>query len=311
MDVDDRCAVLVLLASRNGAEYLPRQIETLVEQTEVSVNIMVRDDNSADDTRDIVSVLARNDCRIKLWPEHQATGSAAGNFFKLIVGSDLAKVDYVAFCDQDDEWFEGKLARAISQLRARGADGYSAGVEAFWPDGSKKQLVQNNRTRFADHLFEGAGQGCTFVMTKSFFMEVQAILSRHRDHLANLHYHDWTIYALARTLGKKWVIDDIPTMAYRQHSNNDTGARGSISGLRRRVSLIRNGWYRRQVDNVTDLMLLVSAGDSAATRWRDLSLRHQDGLWARLCRFHFVMTKGRRRFIDRGVLMLAVVFGYL
>lgn len=311
MDVQVHGRVLVLLASRNGEEYISQQVSTLLRQSSVALKIFVRDDNSTDRTREVVSRLAGADDRVALWGEHEAKGSAAANFFELILGSDVAEFDYVAFCDQDDEWNPDKLARAISRLRSSGAAGYSAGVEAFWPDGRKKRLIQNVAQRGADYLFEGAGQGCTFVMTAQFFSEIQKTLRAHRDRLRNLHYHDWTVYALARAQGRKWYIDDVATMAYRQHSSNDTGARGSFSGIKRRASLIASGWYQRQVNGMVDLILAVRPDDPSARAWRALSSPDARGLSGRMRRLAFVAVKGRRRPLDRGILMLAVIFGYL
>jgi rhamnosyltransferase len=112
-------------------------------------------------------------------------------------------------------------------------------------------------------------------------------------------------------MGRKWYIDDTVTMAYRQHSANDTGARGSFSGVKRRVSLIADGWYRKQVEDMTKLVLALNPEEPAARSWQGLSSSGKDGVLWRIRRIAFVASKGRRRLLDRIVLMSAIIFGYL
>jgi len=303
--------VLVLLATKNGERVIVRQLESIYSQASISLKIDVRDDGSSDDTRNIVADAEFNKGFVSIRENHEPTGSAAGNFFELVLGASLDEVDFVALSDQDDYWYPNKLVRAVSCLVQSSSDGYSSGVRAVWPDGHSKELTQSRKIRVGDYLFEGAGQGCTFVLTAAFFSEIQSALRRHKEALANIHYHDWTIYSLSRTLGKRWYFDQQITMDYLQHAGNDTGARSSGSGVLRRLSLIRQGWYRRQVKAMVDLVLAVNGEDQAAGRWRAISEAPVPDFRHRLSRLEFVARHGRRRFADRLVLVFAVLAGYL
>lgn len=313
----ERPCCLILMATRNGAAHIDRQLRSLLAQLNVHVSVDVRDDCSSDVTRDIVNRFITAGAPVRMRLDHDATGSAAGNFFKLILDADLSGVDYVSLSDQDDEWAVDKLSRAVACLRASGADGYSSGVLAVWPSGRTKPLVQNPHVREGDCLFEGAGQGCTFVIKATLFAELQVLLRRHQALLAPVRYHDWTVYALTRALGRRWYFDQNLTMQYLQHAGNDTGARNSGDGALRRLKLIRQGWYRAQVNAIVDLILAVQPSNSAAAEWRALSkpknaAPHEHGpernRWQRLC---FVAGKGRRRLSDRAILVAAVLLGYL
>lgn len=301
--------VLVLLAARNGAEWIERQIVTVLRQRDVVVLVDVRDDESSDATRAIVEGMAARDPRVRLRADHLASGSAAGNFFRLIQGADARGFDFVALSDQDDEWFEDKLARAIAWLSRRDADGYSAAVQARWANGAAKALIQQPNQRLADYLFEGAGQGCTFVLQARLFFQVQTCLRRAAVPAAALHYHDWAVYALTRSLALRWIMDPEPCMIYHQHAGNDTGARSSLGGLLRRFAKIRNGWYRSQVRAVATFVRAINPEDAQAIRWEVLSA--QRGMPGVLRRFGFVCVHGRRRFSDRVVQAFAVLCGDL
>lgn len=303
--------VLVLLAARNGERSIERQLGTVLAQQGVDLQVHVRDDASSDNTRDIVARLSRADRRLHLRPDHCSTGSAAANFFELIRSSDVASFNLVAFCDQDDEWHVDKLARAVDRMHASRADGYSAAVEARWQNGRRKTMRQVTEPRSADYLFEGGGQGCTFVMSAKLFQLVQDTLREQPALIEKLHYHDWTVYALARTRGLAWFIDQQVTMVYHQHGGNDTGARNSASGVLRRLSLIREGWYRGQVMAITQLVQAVNSADPQAAKWLALSLRHPSSWLDRCRKFAFVTAHGRRRLLDRCILLGAVALNYL
>jgi rhamnosyltransferase len=307
-----RATVLVLLATRDGERFLERQLASVLSQDGVDVRVTVRDDGSTDGTRALVAARSALDPRVTLMDDHAPSGSASANFFALIHAADLSGVDYVSLCDQDDEWMPSKLQRALAAMTTSCAQGYSAAVRAEWPDGRSKRLAQSPALRDADYLFEGAGQGCTFVLQSSLFARLRAMLDEHRPLLAELHFHDWALYALARAQSARWHFDPEPTMLYRQHGGNDTGARNSGGGIARRLALIRSGWYRAQVLAVTRLVHAVDPANDVAARWLRLTGDEVAGTMRdRAARACFVARHGRRRGTDRCIQVAAAALGYL
>jgi len=135
-------------------------------------------------------------------------------------------------------------------LMAHHCDGYSCAVKTVDRNLSIERsmtLMQKPTITDYDFFYEGAGQGCTFVMSQRLIMYVRELLDRDFDKIRKFHYHDWLVYAASRVLGLAWYFDSEPWMLYRQHSNNDTGARGSVSGFKLRLRFIRSGWYRNQI----------------------------------------------------------------
>lgn len=257
---------LVLVATCNGSPWLREQLDSVSGQEDVDLQILVSDDGSTDGTLDVLSAYARERPNVKILPSIRPSGSACANFLRLIRDADASQADYVALCDQDDIWHPSKLARAVSQIRSDGASLYSAAVTTF-RDGERTQLLtQVPAQRAFDFLFEGAGQGCTFVLTAAFFTQIQSFVRSHASALIDLRYHDWLIYALGRTWSTRWTYDIRPSMLYRQHGRNDTGARGNIASLRKRLALVRSGWYRRQMMCILEACMIASPQDP---RWKD------------------------------------------
>jgi len=104
--------VSVIIPTRNRPDFLRGALLSVLSQTYQNFEIIVVDDASTDNTSEIVA--AFNDERITLL-RHDTNkgGSAARN-----TGILASKCDYIAFLDDDDEWFPEKLAKQMHILLA-------------------------------------------------------------------------------------------------------------------------------------------------------------------------------------------------
>lgn len=231
--------IIILLAAFNGEQFISKQLKSLLQQTIQPNKIAVNIDQSSDATLEIVTNFKKKYPNIQVLNPNKRFGSAAANFMYLLLNEDLARMDYIAFSDQDDIWKEDKLEKAIHKLE-QGYDGYSSNVEAFWEGGRKKVLVKNQPQQKFDHLFESAGPGCTFVMTKKLALSLQEFLKGGQfDQLYN--YHDWLVYAYARSNDFKWYVDSYSGVEYRQHATNVFGANVGIKAFVSRIRRVLDG----------------------------------------------------------------------
>jgi len=297
------------MAAFNGGRWIAQQLESILRQVNVDVHVIISDDGSTDDTCRQVQALANGE-RVRVSVSTAPSGSASQNFFSLIRANSAADYDFVALSDQDDLWEPDKLWRACRALAEHRAAGYSSATRAFWPDGRERILRQVTRPTRSDFLFEGAGQGCTFVMSAEFYERARACLLAHGELTQPLHYHDWTLYALARVWSLPWTFDATPTVRYRQHSENDTGARASFCGIMRRLKLMKDGWYARQLRAIVNVCVAAAPSDALVSRWDSL-LASRPGLRRRVRIARFCLSGGRRRASDRAVLILAAVAGWI
>jgi len=260
---------LVLLAAYNGESFIAQQLQTILNQTHKPDKILINIDLSTDKTFSIAEVYVAKFSEIEILSSDKRFGSAAANFICLLSSADLSSFDYIALADQDDLWREDKLENAIQKLE-QGYDGYSSNVEAFWADGKKKVLVKNQSQQNFDHLFESAGPGCTFVITKKLATRLQTFLVNNRDEVSRMkQYHDWLIYAFARTNLYKWFIDDYVGMQYRQHELNDFGAHVGFSGFFVRFKRVLLGEGFDQVLRLIKMLKLDK--DPFVKQWYPLS----------------------------------------
>lgn len=243
-------AVGVMLATYNGEKFVAEQIESILNQQGAETTIYVRDDGSSDGTLDIVrSYVADHPGRILLLDDAPCRfGAACGTFLSMLVELHNGPHDYFAFSDQDDIWLPEKMMRAVQMLRINNASGYASNLTAFSEaQGTEWVIAKAGRQQHLDHLFQSASAGCTYVLDRQATALIAARIGRVEDHDYKGMSHDWLCYAICRSHGLSWIIDERANILYRQHEQNLFGAMPGARGVLKRLSLIRDGWYRSVV----------------------------------------------------------------
>jgi glycosyltransferase involved in cell wall biosynthesis len=100
--------VTVVICTFKRAHLVTRAIKSVQEQSYKNIEIVVVDDASPDNTREVVSRL--DDPRIRYIRHETNKGLPAGRN----TGIRAAKGKYIAFLDDDDEWLPDKIARQLT-----------------------------------------------------------------------------------------------------------------------------------------------------------------------------------------------------
>ena len=101
--------VCVYMSTYNGEKFLQQQIDSIFQQKNVNVTLLVRDDGSTDRTVDIIKAQKQ-----KIVLLEGMNIGAENSFMELLYYEQDA--DYYAFSDQDDVWMPDKLCTAIGKL---------------------------------------------------------------------------------------------------------------------------------------------------------------------------------------------------
>ena len=240
-------SVGVMLATYNGEMFVAEQIESILGQRGVVTTIYVRDDGSGDGTLHVVrSCSETHPGRIVLLDDApHRFGTACGNFLSMLVDVYRTPHAYFAFSDQDDIWLPEKLERAVGRLMESGASGYSSNLTAFSDAlGTEWTIAKAGPQQHFDHLFQSASAGCTYVFDAKAAELIAMRIGRVEDRDWSGMSHDWLCYAICRSHGLSWLIDDWSGIRYRQHERNLFGAMPGLGGALKRLTLMRDGWYR-------------------------------------------------------------------
>ena len=210
-----RPSVAILMATYNGANYIARQLDSLMEQTYPYWRLVVHDDGSTDDTLAIVNGYSARDPRIILLDDRVSKQGASKNYLHLLneVDSDL-----YLFCDQDDIWLANKIECMVNKIAGSQQPTLVYGNAYFYREGrvidQKTTTIHPHTLR--DSLFFNSGiQGCSMIINA----QLLALLKPFPDVVA-MHDHLLTMGAVA--FGRIVYVDEV-LMWYRQHALNVTG----------------------------------------------------------------------------------------
>jgi glycosyltransferase involved in cell wall biosynthesis len=104
--------VSVVIPVYNGARFLSRTLKSALAQTYDSLEIIVVDDGSTDQTVSIVEAAAAQDNRVRLFRMQRSGVAAARNF-----GVRQAQGMWIALLDADDLWHPEKITRQLALMR--------------------------------------------------------------------------------------------------------------------------------------------------------------------------------------------------
>ena len=227
----ENTAILILMSTFNGSEYLQEQIESIFSQKRVDVKLVIRDDGSTDGTVEIIEHFQT------IYPSSITLikGTNIGwrsSFFELLSYAAVhnRNFEYIAFSDQDDIWLPEKLYQAVKCLSSlpQGPQLYCSNL-IYYKDGQqmgmvKKKMIDNSPKGC---LIRNYATGCTILFNRALLM----LLAKERpDH--NMP-HDYWAYLVATMCGSVFA-DDKAYILYRQHSGNQIGSQRKWSDVWKR-----------------------------------------------------------------------------
>lgn len=116
--------VSIITPTYNCAKYIARTIDSVQAQTYQNWEMIIVDDRSQDNTREIVESYIKNDPRIQYHLLDVNSGAAVAR----TAAMRLAKGAYMAFLDSDDIWMPDKLERQIKWMND---NGYAVSCTAY------------------------------------------------------------------------------------------------------------------------------------------------------------------------------------
>lgn len=231
--------IAILLSTYNGERFLEEQIESIIKQSNQQWTLYIRDDGSTDKTLDILGRYQADD-RIQWINENKPQNlRVIGSFLKLL---ESAEADYYMFCDQDDVWLSDKVQVTLNKMLTLEAENKQQPilvhtdlriVDQDLKATSESMIKTQNldpQPSFGRLLVQNSITGCTMMINQNL-----------KDRCVGLDFtkirmHDWWFALVASAFG---TIGYVPqaTILYRQHGDNEVGAKNSLSELMSRKHL--------------------------------------------------------------------------
>ena len=108
--------VSIITPTYNCGPFIAETIASAQAQTYTNWEMIIVDDCSTDNTREIVEEIAEQDARVKYYCLEENSGAAVARTRAM----EIAEGEYMAFLDSDDLWMPEKLETQIAFMRNNG-----------------------------------------------------------------------------------------------------------------------------------------------------------------------------------------------
>lgn len=223
--------VAILMATYNGARYLPTQLDSILNQDFEDWQLLISDDGSTDGTLDILAdYQKRYPEKIRILEKETPTGSAKKNFMFLTRQAD--NFPYVMYCDQDDFWQPEKVRVTLKKMKETESGDTTIPCLVH----TDLEVVDQNLITISKSFFQFSGlnasrcalnqlliqnivTGCTMMINHALWKFAMRPADEER-----ILMHDWWFALIAAAIGRIGFVDQ-PLIRYRQHGDNSVGAK--------------------------------------------------------------------------------------
>ena len=199
-----------------------KQIESIKQQTHDNWTCIINDDSSDPRTFEEMRRIAAPDSRFVVYQNPERLGFYR-NFERCLKLVPAGAADFIAFADQDDEWYEDKLASCLKEFKTDDVYMVYSDMDIVTREGEVLSSTywttrRNNYTDLETLLLANTVTGASIVFRAGLLDDLVPFPQMHDADL----FHDHWVACVALTRGRIGYVDR-PLYAYRQHANNVIG----------------------------------------------------------------------------------------
>lgn len=231
-------------ACRSDKKHFLCALESIANQSYTNVELIVVDDGSTDNSNQVYDdfLSTRPDLRACYLSKKNSGQSSARNF-----GVKHCRGEYIAFIDQDDEWYRNKLEQVVPWLKDKRIDVLYTDADTIDREGNivQERIHQNlfvgwphPKMSIEDILFKDI-----FVMPGVMIMKKETFekVGGFDEHLSG--YEDDDLFLRLFEHSRIFYLP-VPTLRWRFHSDNFS--------LSSRMLVSRSYYWRKLLENYTD-----------------------------------------------------------
>ena len=200
--------ISVVIPTHNRASMLKKAIDSVLQQTETDLELIIVDDASTDETSELLNEYVKTDARINVIKNKVALGGGGARN----VGISASKGKWVAFLDDDDEWYKNKLSLQLEMIKLfPSAIACSCDYEHHYPFGLKKKFTLPKRVSLNDLYYGNSLGGASMCFClRNILVSIGGFDTKLKSG------QDWDLWVRLRTQGQV-VVCSKPLVRYMDH----------------------------------------------------------------------------------------------
>lgn len=229
-----KATIQVLMSTYNGEKYLIQQVESILNQQNVDVHLLIRDDGSTDGSINVIQQLKEKyNSRIDYYK-----GKNVGykKSFLDLTKKTKKDFDYFAFADQDDYWMPQKLESALAHLMLNTDKVQLYASTVIIADENLNYLYKKDISDFINSFGSSLSRirlaGCTYV----FNGEALKMLNKFdwtRIPNKEMPSHDGLLITLCQAINGYVYVD---SEAYLLHRRRPESVTSGGNGILKRIN---------------------------------------------------------------------------
>ncbi|HOD27262.1 MAG: glycosyltransferase family 2 protein [Bacteroidales bacterium] len=176
--------ISIITPCYNSVDFISQTIDSVIAQTYTDWEMIIVDDNSKDNSPEIIQAYCRKDPRIKYIRTERPSGSPT---LPRNIGLKHARGRFIAFLDSDDMWLPTKLEEQLKLFRENKVAIVYSNYEKISEEGKRGNRIIKAPAK-ADYktLLKGNVMGCLTVMYDS-----EKVGKRFFDSIGHEDYAVW------------------------------------------------------------------------------------------------------------------------
>ena len=270
--------ISIALGVYNGARFLEQQVNSYFSQHHSRWDLLVRDDQSQDNSLQILKCLTVKEGQITFVGECAGNQGVSRNFSLLLESARDSSCEYVALSDQDDVWEDHKLQEQLAAMQQ---------LESQFPDTpvlvhSDMQVVNEDLQPIAPSYMRYQGirhvteNPLQVLLVQNYVTGCTILVNRRLLEIAlpipdEAVLHDWWLALCGTVFGKTAYIDK-PLLKYRQHGNNVVGAKN----IRNLINPFKTNYLQFWQEGQSRISGSLQQAQALASRMRERGCDNQD-----------------------------------
>ena len=144
--MDKTMLISIITPTYNREAFLPAAIESVLAQSYKEFELIIVDDGSTDNSRELINAYADKDPRVKYLYQENQRQSVARNY-----ALSIAKGDFICFLDSDNYWPHDKLEKSLKAFEQHPEADIVYG-DCITIDEQGNELHRNNMRRYSGNI---------------------------------------------------------------------------------------------------------------------------------------------------------------